>query len=154
MNKVFLGFGSNVGHREKNISLALDHLKNTLDVSLIKISKEYETIAVAQYQQPNYINLVALVETVLTPLELLDLTESIEKKMGRISKGLGDPRIIDIDILFYNNDILSLDRLTIPHALAHERLFVLDPMQDIAPQFIHPILNISMMDLRNQLNGY
>ena len=79
MNKVFLGFGSNVGHREKNISLALDHLKNTLDVSLIKISKEYETIAVAQYQQPNYINLVALVETVLTPLELLDLTESIEK---------------------------------------------------------------------------
>ena len=74
--------------------------------------------------------------------------------MGRISKGLGDPRIIDIDILFYNNDVLSLDRLTIPHALAHERLFVLDPMQDIAPQFIHPILNISMRDLRNQLNGY
>ena len=67
---------------------------------------------------------------------------------------MGDPRVIDIDILFYNQDIFSTDRLTIPHALAHERLFVLNPMNDIAPELIHPILNRTMAELKQDLESY
>ena len=90
----------------------------------------------------------------LPPSLNIDFTESIEQSMGRATKGLGDPRIIDIDILFYNNDVISDDRLTIPHALAHERLFVLNPLHDIAPDYIHPILGQSIAELRLDLNGY
>ncbi len=154
MNNVYLGLGSNVGKRKKNIEMALEKLQAHPDISLIQISKEYETLAVSQFKQPNYINSVAQIDTFLTPLELLDFTESIEQSMGRATKGLGDPRIIDIDILFYNNDVISDDRLTIPHALAHERLFVLNPLHDIAPDYIHPILGQSIAELRLDLNGY
>ncbi len=154
MNNVFLGLGSNVGKREKNIETALDHLQSHPEITLIQISTQYETIAVSQYQQPNYLNSVAKIATFLTPMELLDITESIEQTMGRATKGMGDPRIIDIDLLFYNDDIISTDRLTIPHALAHERLFVLNPMNDIAPDYLHPILNQTMSELRADLDGY
>ena len=134
--------------------MALDHLQDHSDISLIKISKPYETVAVSSYQQRNYINSAAKISTILTPHELLNFTEQIETKMGRKTKGLGDPRIIDIDILFYNDEIIATDQLTIPHALAHERLFVLNPMNDIAPHHIHPILNQNIADLRSELNGY
>ena len=154
MNNVYLGLGSNIGNREKNIELALDQLQAHDDISLIQISKEFETMAVSQFKQPNYINSAAQIETFLTPLELLSVTESIEKHMGRTTKGLGDPRIIDIDILFYNDEIVSNDRLTIPHALAHERLFVLNPLHDIAPDLLHPILGQSISNLRSDLLGY
>ena len=154
MNSVFLGLGSNLGNREKHIEVALDHLQTYDEISLMELSKSYETIAVSQYQQPNYLNAVAKIETLFTPFELIDITEHIEKTMGRATKGLGDPRIIDIDILFYNDDIISTDRLTIPHALAHERLFVLNPMNDVSPDHIHPILNRSISELRAELNGY
>lgn len=154
MNDVYLGLGSNIGKRQKNIETALEHLQSHHDISLVQISKYYETMAVSQYQQPNYINCAARISTLLTPLELLDVTESVEMAMGRTSKGLGDPRLIDIDILFYNQDVMSTDRLTIPHALAHERLFVLNPMNDIAPDFIHPILNRSIAELKTEFDGY
>jgi 2-amino-4-hydroxy-6-hydroxymethyldihydropteridine diphosphokinase len=154
MNDVYLGLGSNIGKREKNIETALEHLQAHEDIALVQISKHYETMAVSHYKQPNYINSVARVSTLLTPLELLDVTEAIEIAMGRASKGMGDPRLIDIDILFYNQDITSTDRLTIPHSLAHERLFVLNPLCDLAPDFIHPILNRSMSELKAELDGY
>ena len=99
-------------------------------------------------------NSVSNIATLLTPLELLDITEAIERNMGRTTKGMGDPRIIDIDILFYNDEIISTDRITIPHALAHERLFVLHPMNDIAPNHMHPILNRPMSELRADFDGY
>ena len=154
MNEVYLGLGSNVGKRERHIEMALDHLQSNHDIALVQISGQYNTMAVSPYRQPNYLNSVAKISTFLTPLELLDVTESIEQIMGRTTKGLGDPRIIDIDILFYNNEIISTDRLTIPHALAHERLFVLTPMNDIAPYFVHPILNRSISQLKSDLDGY
>ena len=154
MNDVYLGLGSNIGKREKNIETALEHLQAHEDIALVQISKHYETMAVSQYKQPNFINSAARVSTLLTPLELLDITEAIEISMGRASKGMGDPRSIDIDILFYNQDIMSTDRLTIPHSLAHERLFVLNPLNDLAPDFIHPILNRSMAELKAELEGY
>jgi len=154
MNTVYIGLGSNLGNREKNIEQALDLLNDHPDIDVIKTSSLHETMAVAAYQQPNFLNGAAVIYTFLTPLELLDITEDIEKKLGRQSKGLGDPRIIDIDILFYNDDIVSTDRLNIPHSLAHERLFVLTPLNEVAPEYIHPIMNISISELKDQLHGY
>ena len=154
MNSVFLGLGSNLGNREKNIEQALDLLNDHPDISVIKTSSFTETLAVSTYQQPKYLNGAAEISTFLTPVELLDITESIERTLGRNSKGLGDPRIIDIDLLFYNDDIVSTDRLSIPHSLAHERLFVLTPLAEIAPDYVHPILNASILELKDQLHGY
>jgi 2-amino-4-hydroxy-6-hydroxymethyldihydropteridine diphosphokinase len=154
MNNIFLGFGSNLGQREQNIEDALFHLTGDHKMALVQQSKLYETVAVSSYQQPNYINAVMQMTTLLFPHDLIQLTELVEKKMGRTTKGLGDPRIIDIDILFFNSEIISTDGLTIPHAFAHERLFVLNPMNDIAPTYKHPVFNMSIADLRAQLNGY
>ena len=154
MNKVFLGLGSNIGVKDVNISTALEHLQNHHAISLVQISKQYETQAVSHFKQPNYINCVAEISTILTPMELLDVTESIEREMGRTNKSTGDPRIIDIDILLYNDEIISEDRLSIPHSLMHERLFVLDPLSEIANGFIHPMFNLSIGQLKTQLNGY
>ena len=111
---LYLGLGSNLGQRQQNIELALEALNQINDISLHSIATYYETMAVATVKQPNYLNSAAKISTFLTPIELLDITESIEVDLGRDTKGFGDPRIIDIDILFYNDDI-STDRLTIPH---------------------------------------
>ena len=154
MHNVYLGLGSNIGHREDHISSALDRLRSHALITLISVSPLYNTEAESSVPQHPYLNGVAHITTILTPTELLDITEDIETDMGRYSKGLGDPRIIDIDILFYNNDIVSTDRLNIPHVLAHERGFVLDPMHDIAPDYIHPILSLSIAELKAQRHGY
>ena len=154
MNTVYLGLGSNLGQREKNIATALDQLNAHDAITIQQVANQYETVAVSQYQQPNYLNSAVKIATILTPEELLNVTEGIETAMGRRSKGLGDPRIIDIDILFYNDDVISSDRLTIPHALAHERLFVLNPLMDIAADYIHPILNTSIAELKRERDGY
>ena len=154
MNTVYLGLGSNLGQREKNIATALDQLNAHDAITIQQVANQYETVAVSQYQQPNYLNSAVKITTILTPEELLNVTEGIETTMGRTSKGLGDPRIIDIDILFYNDDVISSDRLTIPHALAHERLFVLNPLMDIAADYIHPILNRTISELKRDRDGY
>lgn len=154
MNTVYLGLGSNLGQREKNIATALDHLNAHDAITIQHVANQYETVAVSQYQQPNYLNSAVKITTILTPEELLTVTEGIETTMGRTSKGLGDPRVIDIDILFYNDDVISSDRLTIPHALAHERLFVLNPLMDIAADYVHPILNTTITDLKRERDGY
>ncbi|MGA0241915.1 MAG: 2-amino-4-hydroxy-6-hydroxymethyldihydropteridine diphosphokinase [Candidatus Marinamargulisbacteria bacterium] len=154
MNTVYLGLGSNLGQRDTHIERALDQLSAHDDIIIQQLAARYETVAIASYQQPNYLNTAVKIITVLTPLELLDVTEAIELAMGRTSKGMGDPRVIDIDILFYNDQVLSHDRLMIPHPLAHERLFVLNPLHDIAPDLVHPMLNMTISELRSQLDGY
>jgi 2-amino-4-hydroxy-6-hydroxymethyldihydropteridine diphosphokinase len=154
MNTVYLGLGSNLGQRDQNISNALELLAAHDSISVIKFSSNHETLAVSSYQQPKFLNSAAEISTLLTPFELLEVTEGIEKQLGRTTKGLGDPRIIDIDILFYNHDIISTDQLTIPHALTHERLFVIHPLCEIAPTFEHPVMNISIEDLKHELQGY
>ena len=154
MNTVFIGIGSNLGNREKHIQDALNQLQMNESIELISLSNQYETTAVSNYDQPKYINCVAKISTLLSPEELLTFTQFVELDMGRINKGTGAPRTIDLDILFYDDLIFTTDDLIIPHPLAHERLFVLNPMADIAPDFVHPLLNISISNLRQDLNGY
>ncbi|MFA5878749.1 MAG: 2-amino-4-hydroxy-6-hydroxymethyldihydropteridine diphosphokinase [Candidatus Margulisiibacteriota bacterium] len=154
MENVLLGLGSNLGNRAENITKALKLLKANELITIKKISSFIETKAISEIKQPNFINAAVLIETILSPDELLDFTEEIEKIMGRKHKNNYLPRIIDIDILLYGQDIICFKNLTIPHPLMHERAFVLTPLKEISPNFIHPILQEPITSLYNRVVGY
>jgi 2-amino-4-hydroxy-6-hydroxymethyldihydropteridine diphosphokinase len=154
MNKVFLGLGSNIGNREENINSAVERLDGHDFITVRLVSKLIETKAVSKFKQPEYLNGVAKIETILSAVELLQFTNQIEIDMGRQSKGTKDPRTIDIDILLYGTDIVCQEGLTIPHPLMHERLFVLEPLLEIEKSLVHPILQEPIQELVRQLQGY
>ena len=139
--RIFLGLGSNIGKRQEYINKAISELENNPLMTLIQTSSFIETKAISKTCQPDFINAVCEMTTLLSPEELLIETQEIEKKLGRTQKGTQEPRTIDIDILFFGEIILTQENLTIPHALLHTRAFVLKPLAEIAPEFIHPILN-------------
>lgn len=140
MNNVILGLGSNVGDKESYIDSAISHLADHDMIEIKQMSSLFENPAQTPYPQPDFLNACIEIQTFLTPEELLDLTESIEKKLDRRSKGGQDPRTIDIDIIFYGDEIITTDRLMVPHPLMHTRDFVLKPLLDIAKDWVHPLL--------------
>ena len=134
--KVYLALGSNLGNREDNLDMALKLLGQRMKV--VKVSSIYDTEPVGKTDQPRFLNLVCEVSTRLTPEGLLALAKGIEFKMGRHSKS-GEPRTIDVDILLYGDKVLKTEDLEIPHPKMGERLFVLVPLAEIAPDIIHPV---------------
>jgi 2-amino-4-hydroxy-6-hydroxymethyldihydropteridine diphosphokinase len=154
LNNVYLGIGSNVGKKEQNINKAIDLLKENDFIEVKKVSSLITTKAVANGPQPDYINGAIEIKTILTAYELLKVTKDIEKKIGRTDKGNNDPREIDIDLLFFEDQIISENNLIIPHPLIHEREFVLIPMKEIASNYIHPVLNETIESLHEKLIGY
>ncbi|NQU16621.1 MAG: 2-amino-4-hydroxy-6-hydroxymethyldihydropteridine diphosphokinase [Candidatus Saganbacteria bacterium] len=145
--QVFLGLGSNVGDREEFIEQAcflIDKIKN---VKIIKRSSNYETEAQPDSDQPAFINAALEIRTELSPAKLMNEFQHIESTLGRERIAEWSPRTIDIDILFYDNLIISEDNIQIPHPLVHERLFILEPLKEIAPNFQHPALEKSVLDL-------
>lgn len=141
---VYLAFGSNIGNRQLYIDKALEYLDSYDEIDIVQVSQSYNTKAVAASVQPDYLNATAKLTTILSLREFFNICVDIEKKLGRTSKGNYDPRTIDIDLLFFGNEIVSDDDLVIPHPLLHERLFVLQPLNDIASDFLHPLLNTSI----------
>lgn len=139
MVKVFLSLGSNLEEREKNIQKALEELKNN-SINILKISANYETEPEGYIDQPKFINAAAEIETDLKPLDLLKTLKNIEKKLGRKDTFKWGPRIIDIDILTYGDISVQEKELTIPHPLLKTRKFVLEPLKEIAPDFVRDIL--------------
>ena len=137
---VFLGLGSNVGDREEYIEQALFLLEKNPNIDVIKHSSNFETEPEGGGGQPLFLNAVIQAKTKLTPHKLLDVCNEIEATLGREREIEWGPRTIDIDILLYGDEIISDERLQIPHPLMHERLFVLKPMSEIAPKAIHPVL--------------
>ena len=150
MHQIYLGLGSNIGNREQWLETTIDHLNNDNNISIENISPFIETEAVSSYTQPHFINAALKARTIYTPYELLDICESIEKECNRTTKGLWAPRTIDIDVLFYDNQIINEERLQIPHPLIQDRLFVLDPLLKLAPDFIHPTLEKSIKTLHQE----
>jgi len=139
MNQVYLLLGANLGARELQLQHARLHIEESIG-KLANSSHLYETEAWGVTDQPTFINQVLLVETVYSPQEILRRTQLIEDKLGRIRTEKWGARVIDIDILYFNADIINEENLFIPHPLLQERNFVLIPLSEIAPQFIHPIL--------------
>ncbi len=135
---IFLSLGTNLGEREKNLIRCLDALGAVESLELVRISSIYETDPVGMTEQPDFLNMVVEVNTSLSPMELLHTVKNIEKRLGRKETFRWGPRLIDVDILAYKNLILEEEELAIPHPRLAERLFVLVPLNEIAPFFRHP----------------
>jgi 2-amino-4-hydroxy-6-hydroxymethyldihydropteridine diphosphokinase len=154
MNSAYLGLGSNLGNRLAFLRGAREALVNHPEIELIQASAVYETEAVGgPPDNPLFLNTVLQVQTSLTPQQLLATCLAIETEFGRSRPVRWAPRTIDIDILFYADQIISEEDLTIPHPRLQERAFVLAPLIEIAPDLKHPLLERSITELAAGSSG-
>ncbi len=144
MKVVFLGIGTNLGDRESNLKEAIAGIEKHIG-RVINSSSVYETEPWGFKAEQEFLNIVVKVETELIPTDLLEAILVLEKKLGRIrSENQYSSRVIDIDILFYENEIINSEELRVPHPLLHERKFVLVPLCEIEPELVHPVLKKSV----------
>ena len=149
MKKLFLGIGTNLGERETNLKIALDMIVENIGL-IVKLSSVYESEPWGFISGNKFLNMVVEAETELSPQEVLAAILIIESQMGRIRDDRGySSRIIDIDILLYEDMVVDEVNLKIPHPLMHKRKFVLVPLCEIAPEVVHPVLEKSFSSLLN-----
>ena len=146
MNQLYLLLGSNQQQPQKQLLLAQKFIIKKLG-SIKRKSAVYSTAAWGNTNQPDFLNQVIIVQTKLTAQQTMQTILSIEKEMGRIRTKKNGPRIIDIDILFFNKEIIATKNLTIPHPQIQNRNFVLTPLNQLSPNFKHPVLNKTIHQL-------
>lgn len=147
MKLVFLGIGTNLGDRESNLKAAVNRIEKTIG-KVLKSSALYETEPWGFQAEQEFLNMVVKVETMLSPLRLLAEILLIESQMGRVrGEKQYSSRVIDIDILLYENMIIAERTLQVPHSLMHERKFVLVPLCEIGPEIMHPVFMKTMASL-------
>lgn len=150
---IYLALGSNQGDRHALLDSAISHLSESVG-QVVATSQRYETEPVGFVSSAIFVNMVVSVRTSLEPMAVLDATQAIERALGRVSKshdGIHYDRPIDIDLLLWEGQTLEGERLTLPHPRLQDRLFVLDPMCDLAPELRHPVLGLTMVELRQRL---
>ncbi|MEO5783559.1 MAG: 2-amino-4-hydroxy-6-hydroxymethyldihydropteridine diphosphokinase [Ginsengibacter sp.] len=146
MNLIYLLIGGNLGNRIVNLSIARDFIETEIG-KIITASSIYQSASWGIIEQPDFLNQVLLVETKFSAEETMQLILSIENKMGRIRTLKNASRIIDIDILFFNDEIINRENLTIPHPEIQNRKFALIPLNEIAPDLMHPVFTKSIRNL-------
>jgi 2-amino-4-hydroxy-6-hydroxymethyldihydropteridine diphosphokinase len=146
MNTAYLLIGGNLGNREENLSQAVLYINEKCGL-VTRSSSLYETAAWGNTHQPSFLNQALEISTKLNARQLIRSILKIEKLMGRVRKEKLGPRIIDIDILFFNKEIHDLHFLKIPHPEIQNRRFALEPLAEINPEMIHPVLKKSIREL-------
>ncbi len=150
-NKVYIAAGSNLGNKEETLKEAIDKIDKRKDCVVTKVSNFYTTDPVGYEDQDQFVNCVFEIDTLQTPSELMDTLLEVEKDFKRERIIRWGPRTLDLDIIFYD-DIISYDEhILIPHPRAHERQFVMKPMCDINPYYVHPIYRKRVMDISSEL---
>ncbi len=135
----YIALGSNLGDRAAHLRQAVDGLRATAGVDVRGVSTDFENPAVGGPPgAPSFLNAVAAVETILPPHELLETMLEIERSLGRVRRAKWEPRVIDLDLLLYGDQLIDEPGLTVPHPLMGERRFVLQPLAEIAPSLRHP----------------
>lgn len=148
-----VGLGSNVGDRFAYLEGASHQLKETTGVQVIAQSAMYETAPVGHLEQAHFLNQAILLTTSLSPRALLQVLQDIEKMAGRTREIHWGPRTLDMDLLFYGDLIVADHDLQIPHPFLHQRAFVLIPLMDVAPDWVHPGLGKTILQLANEVDG-
>ncbi len=145
----FIGIGSNLGNRIENCIKGIEGISTF--AKILSLSSFYETEPVDREDQPDFINCMAKIQTSLPPFELLTSLKSLENSVGRKQLDRRGPRVIDLDIISYDDLIIETEALIVPHPRAHMRRFVLQPLFEIAPGFIHPLLKRTVLELLKEL---
>jgi len=149
----YLSIGSNMGDRFENCRQAMTALEADGTAAIVARSPFYESEPVDFTEQDWFLNAALKIETGLDPLTLLDKLQEIQRSLGRKEGGVRfGPRVLDLDIIFFGEKIINSDRLVVPHPRAHKRRFVLQPICDIDPTVVHPLLRAPVKNLLNQLN--
>ena len=149
MAEVYVGLGTNLGDKEQNLRTAVHKIEERIG-KIVSLSAFYATAPWGFSSEHTFLNAAACVETLLPPLSVLHLTQEIEREIGRTHKSVGgaySDRVIDIDLLLYGDLVLDTPELKLPHPLMHERRFVMEPLAEIAPDLVHPILKKKMREL-------
>jgi 2-amino-4-hydroxy-6-hydroxymethyldihydropteridine diphosphokinase len=150
-HSVIISVGSNMGDKRANCQQGIDRLLSAGCV-LVNVSRFYRTSPVDYLDQDWFVNAAVKVETPLAPLDLLAALQAIQKQAGRTKSGIRfGPRVLDLDIIFYDQLVMKTAELEIPHPRMHKRRFVLRPICDIDPEIVHPLLNIPLKSLLKQL---
>jgi 2-amino-4-hydroxy-6-hydroxymethyldihydropteridine diphosphokinase len=148
----YIGIGSNLGNALQNCKNAINNLSQQKEIQLTRASSFYKTEPLGIENQNMFINAVVEIKTTLSALNLLQALQKIEKAIGRKRDVKGGPRIIDLDLLFYEQGIFRETGLIVPHPEIHKRRFVLEPLCEIASYFIHPVFGISIRGLKDRLS--
>lgn len=153
MAKAYLSLGTNLGNKRRNLVTAAALLAERAGDILV-LSEIYETEPWGFESSHRFLNAALVLETSLSPSDLLQATRLIEIEMGRIAKSDGsyEDRLIDIDLLMYDQVVMQTSRLTLPHPLMHKRRFVMEPLAEIAPDAVHPVFHKTMNQLAAELN--
>jgi 2-amino-4-hydroxy-6-hydroxymethyldihydropteridine diphosphokinase len=144
----YIALGANLGDRDANLRAALSALESPPWINLFRVSRFLENPAVGgPLGSPPFLNAAVELRTILSPIELLHRLLEIERVLGRSRREKWEPRIIDLDLLLYADQIIATEELTVPHPLMHQRIFVLQPLMEIAPDLVHPLLGKEIHEL-------
>ncbi|MBC7866691.1 MAG: 2-amino-4-hydroxy-6-hydroxymethyldihydropteridine diphosphokinase [Gloeobacteraceae cyanobacterium ES-bin-316] len=155
MNKLYLLLGGNLGDPMANLRTAQQYISKEIGI-ITRQSKLYQTAAWGDVNQPDFINQVIIVRSTLTAVQCLEKILAIEHQMGRIRTTKNAPRLIDIDILYFNKNIITTENLVVPHPAIQQRRFVLTPLNELSPLLIHPVLGKTnhelLLECKDRLN--